>query len=155
MTASRRLSPRRLVPAIFLVLVMVLILTAPAAGGNPTRRPSAQTTRGLITEGVFAMLRGTINAHGSYTNWYFQWGPTKAYGQIAEGPVEEASAGDKPEEVEEPIECLRPQTHYHFRIVAYNHFGTAYGRDMTFKTKGLPYGRTAAYRNCPGHKPIA
>lgn len=154
---TRSTSSRQLVPAIILMLAVVLTLplSAVAAGGSPASRPSAQTTRALISEGVVAVLRGEFDPHGSYTNWYFQWGPKKAYGHVAEGPVEEASAGDRRLEVEEPIECLRPHTHYHFRIVAYNRFGTAYGRDMTFKTKGLPYGRKAAYRNCPGHKPIA
>jgi hypothetical protein len=86
-----------------------------------------------------ALLRGYVDPGGVDTNYYFEYGPTEAYG--TKTPV--ASAGSWAVglssgwfEGTATASGLEPGTKYHYRVVADNGFFTANGPDYTFETKG-------------------
>jgi hypothetical protein len=125
------------------------------AAGERLVHPEARTTRAVDIEGDAALLRGVINPRGRQTVWRFQWGATRTYGHLADKyPPEEGFSDSLLHGVEEPIVCLSPHTTYHFRIVGYSHGVKVYGRDRSFHTSALRNSRAAAYKHCPGHRPV-
>jgi hypothetical protein len=83
-----------------------------------------------------AVLHGTVNANGSTTTYYFQWGLTTAYG--LQSVEHSAGHGTKVGSVSTRATALIPGTIYHYRLVATNAAGTTVGADHTFKTAGNP-----------------
>ncbi len=81
-----------------------------------------------------AALGGQVQPGGIETKYWFEYGPTEAYGTR----MEEASAGsgDVFEGVSAQLENLEPGTLYHFRLVAKNAHGTTFGEDSEFETHG-------------------
>ena len=81
-----------------------------------------------------AALGGQVQAGGIETTYWFEYGPTDAYGTR----TEEASAGsgDVFEGVSVQLKDLEPGTVYHFRLVARNAHGTTFGEDSEFETHG-------------------
>jgi hypothetical protein len=81
-----------------------------------------------------SVLGGQIQPGGIATKYWFEYGPTGAYGTR----TEEASAGsgDAFEGVSVQLENLEPGTLYHFRLVATNAHGTTMGDDSEFETHG-------------------
>ncbi|HUN77546.1 MAG TPA: fibronectin type III domain-containing protein [Solirubrobacteraceae bacterium] len=79
-----------------------------------------------------ATLRGTINPGGMEISYYFEYGPTEAYGRH----TSESSAGSGSASVEETqsVSGLEEDTTYHYRMVATNGYGTTYGADQVFST---------------------
>jgi subtilisin family serine protease/sugar lactone lactonase YvrE len=82
-----------------------------------------------------ARVAGTIQPNGLNTRCKVEYGTTTAYG-------ESASCGDvsfesKSASVSVSLTDLRADTLYHFRVVALNGKGTAYGEDQTFTTADL------------------
>jgi len=81
-----------------------------------------------------ATLNGTVNPSEQATDYFFEYGPTTAYGQkTAEAP---AGSGASPVPESATVSGLSPTTTYHFRLVAKNPTGTSRGIDRTFKTTG-------------------
>jgi WD40-like Beta Propeller Repeat len=80
-----------------------------------------------------ATLAGTFSPQGLATEYHFEYGETTAYGTST--PVAETSSSATPEA---NIEALKPNTVYHFRLLASNQFGETTGEDKTFKTAGPP-----------------
>jgi hypothetical protein len=76
-----------------------------------------------------AKLNGTVNPNGQATTWYFEYGPTTAYG--SKTPVENAGSGTKAASVSITVTNLA-QGVYHFHLVAANASGTIAGNDLTF-----------------------
>jgi subtilisin family serine protease len=83
-------------------------------------------------------LRGSIDAGGVDTTYYFEYGPTVSYGTktpvanagswavgMASGQVEAATA----------VTGLQPGTTYHYRLVATNGSASANGPDYAFETR--------------------
>ncbi|MBI3851396.1 MAG: hypothetical protein HY298_14135 [Verrucomicrobia bacterium] len=79
-----------------------------------------------------ATLNGTVNPMSSPARAWFEWGPTTNYGYTS-GSVD---AGSTPQvvPVNMSIGSLFSFTPYHFRLVATNAGGAAYGQDVTFTT---------------------
>lgn len=94
---------------------------------------STETAAGIGMAG--AVLNGAVNPQGMPTTYRFEYGPTTAYGSIAPVPDGNAGAGRTGTNRSVSIAGLRPNTTYHYRIVASNVFGTAYGANRTFTTK--------------------
>ncbi|HSZ69978.1 MAG TPA: hypothetical protein VK756_06430 [Solirubrobacteraceae bacterium] len=114
---------------------------------------------------MYVDLHAQIDPVGADTTYYFEYGPTAAYGEVAPAPTEAAPhgadigsggpRGDAPASVVQQIGGLTPGTTYHFRAVARGTFINADGKeetvtepglDGTFKTmpaptQGLPDGR--------------
>lgn len=91
-----------------------------------------------------ADLGAQVDPDGLETSYYFEYGPSEAYGSR----TAEASLGEGESTINAPaqVEDLTPGTIYHFRIVVVNEIGVVQGTDATFKTLplgvlGLPDGR--------------
>lgn len=96
--------------------------------------PTAVTGRATSVKLNSATLNGTVNPDGTSTTYFFQWGLTTSYG--AAGAPVSAGSGVKAKGISQAATGLVQGTLYHYRLVAANRFGTAYGVDRTFKTTG-------------------
>jgi sugar lactone lactonase YvrE len=88
------------------------------------------------TRSTRATLNGTVNPLGADSGYRFEYGTTTSYGTTTTGG--EAGSGTAALSKSEVIEGLKPETTYHFRIVASSNGGTSYGKDKTFTTPALP-----------------
>jgi hypothetical protein len=121
------LTPAALVP------IAALAFAAPAQAAS---KPSVDTGGSKAVTYSTATLGGSINPQGSSTSFYFQYGPTRAYGgQSAIGAV---GAGTRSVPVAVGIAGLAPLTIYHYRLVGVNADGTTLGADRTFQTTKVP-----------------
>jgi hypothetical protein len=104
-----------------------------ASGGKPEIKATGVSN--VTYDG--ALLTGKIKPRGSDTTTYvFEYGETKAYGaQTATGS---AGSGGSEVPVSMSVTGLKPETTYHFRLVATNGDGTDRGPDKTFKTLVAP-----------------
>jgi hypothetical protein len=138
-------------------------LACPPGTSNPLycthKTPTAVTKPATKIGETQATLTGTINSFGANAEYYFQYGKTRAYGKRTATRTLAALSGCAPG-VTNPVYCLCPpgtanpayctiprpaavsdlvtglavNTVYHFRLVARNANGTAFGSDRTFKT---------------------
>jgi hypothetical protein len=92
--------------------------------------PATGVSYGSVT------LTGSIDPRGSNTSYYFQYGPTKAYG--AQTTLADAGSGTTAVKVTVPVSGLQPITVYHYRLIAVNSAGAATGGDAAFKTAKVP-----------------
>jgi hypothetical protein len=75
---------------------------------------------------------GEFTGNGEATEYWFEYGPTTAYGQNTD-PVDAGSpTGATPATSE--ITEFKGFTTYHYRLVAKNPVGTTFGQDVTFET---------------------
>jgi hypothetical protein len=79
-----------------------------------------------------ATLRGTVNPRSLATSYFFQYGPTAAYG--AQTAPAALAAGAAAVRDTAAAGALVPATTYHFRLVATNATGTSVTADRTFRT---------------------
>jgi len=120
----------------------VAVLPSTAAGaasarlmqGFPglTRAPTATTKDATPLPAVGGAvpgytLEGTVNPASQQTSYYFEYGPTVAYGTNT--PIKTLPAGTTDQQVSEPVNPLAAGSHY--RLVAHNPFGTGTGADKT------------------------
>jgi len=91
--------------------------------------PTATTGAATSVGETSASLNGTLGAGGSSTA-YFQYGTTAAYGATTVTQSVGVSGSSSP--LAAAIGGLAPGTTYHFRLVAENSGGVAYGGDQTF-----------------------
>jgi hypothetical protein len=105
--------------------------------GAILREPVAITRAPTPIGAIRATLNGTVNPAGSSTTVYFEYGPTIAYGtRVFSGPYNDLAAIP----ISTVITNLDPGTTYHYRLVAYNTYGTNIGSDEMFNTLVLGYG---------------
>lgn len=110
----------------------------PTASAVAAAAPSAGTGGASNVTDQSATLSGSVNPHGSATTYFFQYGPTVAYGSST--PPAAAGSGTSAKRFTTPVGSLTPDTRYHFRIVAHNAGGTTLGGDRTFTTARQPLG---------------
>jgi hypothetical protein len=115
--------------AIPLALLAASVLPASASAALP----SASTGAARSVTASSATLNGTVNPNNEPTTYFFQYGPTAAYGSQtpAQGPT---AAVRRNTPVSAAITGLAAGTRYHYRLVATNASGTRMGRDRTFTT---------------------
>ncbi len=90
-----------------------------------------------------ATVTGTVRSRGAETAYYFQYGPTPAYGRT--GSTASNGSGDDVLPVSSKLtRHLSPGREYHYRIVAVNASGTSYGQDATFMTRKPSHKRKRA-----------
>lgn len=123
---------RRLAPAAF-ALVAALAIAAPAQAAS---KPTISTGAAKSVTYNAATLGGSVNPQGSATSFYFQYGPTRAYG--GQSAIGSAGAGTKSVAVGVGVGGLQPLTIYHYRLVGVNAEGTTLGADRTFQTTRVP-----------------
>ncbi|HEX2096607.1 MAG TPA: hypothetical protein VHF50_04500 [Solirubrobacterales bacterium] len=123
------------------VLALLGLAVSPASTwGEPGPPPSVTTGRGVLdwtSEGRDLHLSGTVNPNGSSTGCLFEYGPNDfenppgPYGHTA--PCREVpGSGTAPVEVTAvvPGAAVPADAAGHFRLVATNPYGTAYGEDQ-------------------------
>lgn len=115
-----------------------LTALGPLASGTPAAvvRPTATTGTARQVSFGSATLEGSVNPRGSDTSYYFQYGPTKAYG--GQTAIADAGAGTHAVNVSLSVAGLQPLTVYHYRLVAVNGGGAENGNDKTFMTTKVP-----------------
>ena len=99
----------------------------------PGEPPLATTAEPTHVQRQWATLRGTVNPRGEATTYRFEFGVTKAYGRRTARRIAGSDRADH--SFTENLISLKPNTRYHYRIVATNATGTALGQDRTFRTK--------------------
>ena len=118
------------------LLATALGATLAAAPAQAASKPTVTTGGSRSVSYSSATLLGSINPQGSATSYYFQYGPTHAYG--GQSAIASAGAGGKSVQVALAIGGLQPLTIYHYRLVAVNNEGTTIGSDHTFQTTKVP-----------------
>jgi hypothetical protein len=151
-----RTPSRRLLAALFALLVLGMgpsltdVAADPAAvtvravgsSGQPVLRLTQVTTNEtpVFKDGdpqhacggtSAAGVAGTINPEGLETSYELDLGIDTTYGTSIYG---EAGSGSTPTEVTVGLQNLAPASTYHYRMVAINSDGRAYGSDRTFTT---------------------
>src|SRR6266508_1132554 len=93
--------------------------------------PVVTTNNATNVASFSATLNGSLNPRESTTTVYFQYGLTTSYGSNT--PMQ-TRTGNTVHAISANISGLSASTTYHFRIVAHNAGGIAYGSDRTFTT---------------------
>jgi hypothetical protein len=133
-TDKDRVNPvRRLL--VLAPLLALLASFAPAvaqsAGAAKQGPPKVSTGKATAVRGTSATLLGTVDPNGAATSYYFQYGPTVAYGkQTTPGNL---PAGTTRVKVGQAVTGLL--SGYHFRLVAKNVLGLTPGKDRVFGVK--------------------
>jgi len=107
-----------------------LALALPVASQAAAKAPPPAVSTGGVSHvrGSSAVLNGAVNPRGAPTTYYFQYGPTVAYGSqttAANLPAGEAS-------IDVGQTATGFLSGYHYRLVASNEHGQAFGKDRTF-----------------------
>jgi hypothetical protein len=97
----------------------------------PTGAPGVTTNSATNVASFSATLNSSVYPHGLTTTVYFQYGTTTNYGLTTSV---QTKSGNTYQSFSANISSLAASTRYHFRIVATNSAGTAYGADRTFTT---------------------
>ncbi len=130
-------SHRRLTLAVGLAMCLGnLALLGPPAAAGAVSIPGIDTGVAASVSYGSVTLTGLVNPHGSNTSYYFQYGPTRAFG--AQTALADAGAGTAAVKVAVPVSGLQPITTYYYRLIAVNAAGAATGRDAAFKTAKVP-----------------
>ncbi len=102
---------------------------------SPPGPPSAITGAAAGVSETDATLKGTVNADGKPTMYFFEWGTSESYGQVTtETP---AGAEHFNESASAKLTGLVPGKGYHFRLVAKNASEVVRGLDRMFTTTSL------------------
>jgi hypothetical protein len=109
---------------------------AGAADAAAAAAPTASTGHARQVSFGSAVLTGSVNPRGADTSYYFQYGPTKAYG--GQTAIADAGAGTHALGVALAVAGLQPLTVYHFRLVAVSAGGVGFGADKTLLTTAVP-----------------
>jgi hypothetical protein len=119
--------------------------TAQASDETP---PVAQTLAPTAFAGMVIVLHGTVDAGHQRTTYWFEVGPTTAYGSITQ-PV--TIDKDHPVAVTSVVSGLLKGATYHARLVARNGDGLSLGADVSFTTAGpTPPANAPAPPSTPG-----
>ena len=121
--------------AVLLALTALVFAPSPQAA-DASSPPTAYTGNAAQVTTSSATLEGSVYAGNQQTSYYFQYGPTTAYG--AQTPTASVDAGTQTEHVSALIATLSVDTVYHYRLVAVNASATKEGPDRTFTTKKIP-----------------
>jgi hypothetical protein len=124
-------------PALALTGLVLALPLAAWAGAPPTNGPAAPTvsTGSARTSGSSVLLEGSVDPHTLVTTYYFQYGPTTAYGQqTAVGTLAASPTATAPIKVSAAAAGIK--TGYHYRIVAGNaDAAVVAGHDRVFTVK--------------------
>ncbi len=97
--------------------------------------PAATTGPAAAVTEQSATLTGSVNANGVPTIYWFEYGPTTAYGSAT--PATDAGSGGAVAATA-TLGGLAPATTYHYRLVAANSGVTTKGGDRTLTTASPP-----------------
>jgi hypothetical protein len=118
------------------VLAVGAFALAATAGAATVPLPTVSTSGVSSVTFSSVILHGDIDAHGQSTNYFFQYGTTKAYG--AQTPLAAAGAGTSSVAVSQSVVGLQPNTTYHYRLIGVGPGGAVSGTDRSFTTPKIP-----------------
>lgn len=98
--------------------------------------PTAQTGSATNVTFLAAALAGSANPQDAATRVYFEYGATTSYGSAT--AIAKLPAGTNEVAVTLNASNLLADTTYHYRIVATNRMGVAFGEDREFTTTSRP-----------------
>jgi hypothetical protein len=104
--------------------------------GGPSFGSGVGNTYTSSVGATTATLSGGVYPNGLDTTYYWQYGSTPSYG--AQTGSVDIGAGQAPVLVPGSLTGLAAGTTYHYRLVAHNNDGFAYGYDSTFTTATAP-----------------
>ncbi|MGZ4166532.1 MAG: hypothetical protein ACXVFO_08000 [Solirubrobacteraceae bacterium] len=104
---------------------------APGIGG-PANGDGTTNTYAQTVGSTTASLSGGVYPNGLDTTYYWQYGPSTAYGQ--QTAAVDVGSGRAPVAAPASLSGLTPGATYHYRLVASNSDGTDYGYDYTLAT---------------------
>lgn len=96
--------------------------------------PKATTEAATAVGTTQATLNAKVNPEGSATSYWFEYGPTTAYGTKIPISPESIGSGTTGVAVSQTPTGLAMGTEYHFRVVATSEVGTTNGEDKMFVT---------------------
>jgi hypothetical protein len=135
---------------IFAALAAMAISVIGAEVAVAAGAPTATTNAASNLTSTSATLNATVLPNKNATTYYFQYGTTTGYGAKTAtlGPVK----GNAGKSVSADVTGLTPSTTYHFRVVAMNSAGTAFGSDAMFRTaaSGVPPPHAVTISSTPG-----
>jgi hypothetical protein len=132
MTRSRFALRFALAAPVLASFVLAVSLPVESATGAISKLQPRVTTGGVAhVHGTSGQLLGTVNPQGLETSYFFQYGPTTAYG--SQTPTANVGKGILTVKVGQTVASLPSGEHY--RIVASNSAGTTNGRDRTYTSK--------------------
>ena len=142
-TAATNSMPRRLRRRIgraplALLALLALGLTVPVRESGAQGPPTATTLDATDVHANYALLNGTVNPNGGPDTYVeFQWGNSTNYGHFHGIP---GIPGGTFYDVPVSYEITTSDGYYggtcHFRVMAGNMLGTAYGGDVSFSGPG-------------------
>jgi Ricin-type beta-trefoil lectin domain/Ricin-type beta-trefoil lectin domain-like len=100
--------------------------------------PVATTDEATGVSANEATLKASLNPHGAATTYYFEYGPTSAYGSKAPATPASGGSGYSTGGVVQTVTGLSEGSDYHYRVVVQNEYGTVKGADRTFTTPLMP-----------------
>ena len=112
--------------------------TATLAARLELNPPSATTSAATKISTGKATLNGTVDTNGEPSTYWFEYGPTAAYGTSTPAEPKVLSASGSPTAVSQELSGLADGTTYHYRLVARNAAGTVAGADQVFTTVDIP-----------------
>jgi hypothetical protein len=115
------------------VAFALTILTVAGPTAALAKRPGAQTGGATNITEQSATLKASINPNGKPTQFFFEYGQTQNYGQHS--PTQGAGSQNRTMQVGQNVGGLKPNTQYHYRVVATNADGTRVGRDRKVTTR--------------------
>jgi len=98
--------------------------------------PTATTLGATNITSSSVTVNGQINPNGAATTAYFELGTTSNYGRST--ATVNAGSGTLPALASANFNGLSASTLQHYRVVAFNSFGTNFGADATFTTSAGP-----------------
>jgi phosphodiesterase/alkaline phosphatase D-like protein len=104
--------------------------------------PAVVTADATSVAPTSATLRGSVTPNGLATTWWFEYGTSTSYRWKTS--AHSAGSGGKAVSVSAAVSGLQPATTYHFRLVAQNSSGRAYGADRSFSAVGPPSVQTGS-----------
>ncbi len=122
--------------SVALAILLLLGVLATAGAAQAAGAPKVNTSGAREVSYGSAVLTGAVNPNDSNTSYYFQYGPTRAYG--SQTAIADAGSGSKVVSVRLPISGLQPITIYHYRLVAVNANGATVGDDEKLLTTKVP-----------------
>ena len=114
--------------------------------------PAAVTTAATKVSATTATLNGAVSPNGTDTTYYFQYGPSTAYG--TQTPTQGPLKGNATKPVSADVAGLAPSTTYHYKLVAVNVDGTVSGGDKTFTTTAAGAPTTNALSIAASHRTV-
>ncbi|MGH2916300.1 MAG: hypothetical protein ACRDMX_15075 [Solirubrobacteraceae bacterium] len=118
-----------------------VVAGAPGIGGPSVGAGDGNTYAQTVTPGTATLAAG-IYPNSLATSYWWQYGPTAAYGQ--QTPAAQIGSGTAPTSIQTELTGLAAGSTYHCRLVAANADGTSYGYDFTVTTAAGPPESTAA-----------